>query len=188
MREENKPYDNAYKYLFKNKTIFHQILHSFVHEDFIRDIKVDDLDLFNASFVSDEFSNREADLIYKINFNDRECFIYILIEFQSAPDKSIPVRMFLYIMMLYDLIYKNSKAGKLPNVFPLLLYNGQKDWNVPLNLKDLIDENIPEKYIPNFEYYLISEKDVSDETLFELNNLISAIFYLEKQNDREKLP
>ena len=187
MSGENKPHDNAYKFLFKNKRIFHQLLHSFVYEDFVKEIAVNDLELVDKSFVSEEFLNRESDLIYKVNFRDKEYFIYILIEFQSKPDKSIPVRMFSYIMLLYDLIYKQSQAGKLPNVFPLILYNGKHDWNVPKNISRLIDKNIPERYIPNFEYYLISEKDVPDEILLELSNLVAGVIYLEKQDDEKKL-
>jgi predicted transposase/invertase (TIGR01784 family) len=187
MSEENRPHDNAYKYLFKNKRIFHQLLHSFVYEDFVKEIRVDDLELVDKSFVSEEFIHRESDLIYKVKFRDKEYFIYILIEFQSKPDKSIPVRMFSYIMLLYDLIYKNSKRGKLPNVFPLILYNGKHNWNVPKNISGLIDKNIPERYIPQFEYYLISEKDVPDNVLLELSNLVAAVVYLEKQDDEKKL-
>ncbi len=145
------------------------------------------MELFNAYFISGEFQNRESDLIYIVKFRDKEYFIYILIEFQSSPDKSIPVRMFSYIMLLYDLIYKNSQRGKLPNVFPILLYNGKHDWNVPINISGLIDKNIPIKYIPQFEYYLISEKDVPDQVFLELNNLIAAVVYLEKQNDENKI-
>ncbi len=83
-----------------------------------------------------------------------------MLEFQSKPDKSIPIRLFLYIMSLYDLIYRNSQKGQLPNIFPIILYNGNDDWNIPTNIKDLIEQNIPAKYIPNYEYYLLSEKDV----------------------------
>jgi len=103
-------------------------------------------------------------------------------------DKSIPVRLLSYIMLLYDVIYKESKAGLLSNIFPILLYNGKDDWNIPLNVNELIDKNIPAKYIPSFEYYLIVEKDIPNEVLDELSNLVAAVVYLEKQNDVKKLP
>lgn len=51
-----------------------------------------------------------------------------------------------------------------------------------------IDKNIPTKYIPSFEYYLIVEKDIPDDVLDKLSNLVAAVVYLEKQNDVKKLP
>jgi len=46
---------------------------------------------------------------------------------------------------------------------------------IPSNIKNLIDQQIPEKYIPAFEYYKIIEKDIPDETLLKLQNLVSII-------------
>ena len=182
-----KPHDSAYKYLFKNKRIFLQLLKSFVEEDFIECIELDSLELIDKSMISDDLLDRESDLIYKINYDDKEYFIYILIEFQSTVDKTIPVRMFGYILMLYDLIYKNSRKGLLPNVFPIMLYNGKEDWDIPLNLNELIEKNIPTKYIPSFEYYPLIEKDIPDENLERLHNLVAAVVYLEKQNDETRI-
>jgi predicted transposase/invertase (TIGR01784 family) len=186
-KSKGKPHDSAYKYLFKSKHIFLQLLKSFVYEDFIKEIEPEHLTLFDKSFISEELLDRESDLIYKINYKDKSYFIYILPEFQSTVDKSIPVRLLSYIMLLYDLIYKESKAGLLSNIFPILLYNGKDDWNIPLNVNALIDRNIPDKYIPSFEYYLIVEKDIPDAVLDKLSNLVAAVVYMEKQNDAQKM-
>ncbi len=186
MKEKN-PHDSAYKYLFKNKHIFLQLLKSFVHEDFIHEIELEHLELYDKSFVSQELIDRESDLIYKISYREKQYFIYILLEFQSTVDKTIPVRMLTYIMLLYESIYKESQAGRLANIFPILLYNGKEDWNIPLNVNELIEKNIPAKYIPSFEYYLIVEKDIPDEVLDKLSNLVAAVVYLEKQNEVKNL-
>jgi len=180
-------HDSAYKYLFKNKKIFFQLLQSFVNEDFIKEIKIENIELVDKSFISDEFLQREADLIYQIKFKDREIYIYILLEFQSKVDKTIPIRLLVYISQLYDLLYKNSQKGRLPNIFPIVLYNGVDNWTIPTNIKDLIDSNIPERYIPKMEYYLIVEKDIPYEVLERLHNLVAAVVYLEKQKAEEKV-
>ena len=39
--EPAHPHDSAYKYLFKNKRIFLQLLQSFVPEDFVQNLSVD---------------------------------------------------------------------------------------------------------------------------------------------------
>ncbi|MCK5736705.1 MAG: Rpn family recombination-promoting nuclease/putative transposase [Spirochaetaceae bacterium] len=182
---DRKPYDAAYKYLFSNPRIACQLLHSFVDIPLVKDIHPEDLELVEKSFVSDDLQRREADVIFKVNHGGKSAYIYILMEFQSSPDKAIPVRMLNYITMFYDFLFRQSKAGKLPAVLPLLIYNGSRDWNVPFRLEELIEPYLPKRYIPHFEYYPIIEKNYSDETLFEINNLVSAIMLVE--NSRYKV-
>jgi len=127
-------FDNAYKFIFSNKRIFLQLIKSFVTEEFVKDITLDDIEFVSKSFVTEEFLARESDLIYKIRLKNTEVYIYILLEFQSTVDKSIPVRMLLYIIQFYDLLLRNSQKGLLPAIFPILLYNGQDNWIAILNL------------------------------------------------------
>ncbi len=184
---KRKPYDEAYKYLFSSPRITCQLLHSFVDIPLVKNIRPEDLTLVDKSFVSRRLKRREADIIYQVKNQGKETYIYILMEFQSSPDKAIPVRMLNYITMFYDSLLKKSKAGKLPPVLPLLIYNGRQDWNVPFRLEELIEPYLPRRYIPHFEYYPIIEKNYSDETLFEINNLVSAIMIMENSRDEEIL-
>ena len=46
-----------------------------------------------------------------------------------------------------------------------------------------IETNIPDRYIPKFEYYKIIEKDIPDVVLLNIHNLASAIILLEKNRD-----
>jgi predicted transposase/invertase (TIGR01784 family) len=187
MAERRKDYDSAYKYLFSNKRIFHQFLTQFIDESFTRKIRLEDIEQVDRSFVSDEFLQRESDIIYKVKLEGREVYIYVLLEFQSTVDKSIPVRMLLYILQLYDQLYRNSRKGKLPAVFPILLYNGSEKWTVGRDLARLIEQSIPGKYIPSFHYYAVIEREVPDRVLKRVKGLVSAIIYLEKQGDEAAL-
>ena len=180
-------YDEAYKYLFSSPRITCQLLQSFVDIPQVRDIRPEDLELVDKSFISPELKRREADLLYKVNKGGRNAYIYILMEFQSSPDKAMPVRMLNYITMFYDYLFKNGKIEKLPPVLPLLIYNGTRNWDVPFKLEELIEPWLPGRYIPRFEYYPIIEKDYSDETLFEINNLVSAIMIMENSRNEEVL-
>ena len=100
----------------------------------------DDLYPVDKSFISEEFTKRESDLIYRVKRGDREVYIYILIEFQSTPDKTIAARTLSYIMRLYETILQTSRAGKLPAIFPIVLYNGEDEWSAPDNIADLIEQ------------------------------------------------
>ncbi|WP_041401175.1 Rpn family recombination-promoting nuclease/putative transposase [Salinispira pacifica] len=180
---ERKPWDSAYKFLFSSKQVFHQFLTRFVEEDFVQGLAVDDVELVDKSFVSEELLDRESDIIYKVTLPGREVYVYVLLEFQSTPDKTIPVRMLLYILQLYDQLFRSSTKGLLPAVFPVLLYNGSLPWTVPFNISELIAPEIPQKYIPSFAYYPIIERDIPPEKLERIKGLVAAIIYLEQQED-----
>jgi len=115
----------------------------------------------DKSFVSDEFLKRESDIIYRVKMQEKDIYIYVLVEFQSTVDKTIPVRMLLYILQLYDQLIRSSQKGKLPAIFPILLYNGSKEWTIPYNIQGLIESSIPAKYIPSFQYYPVIENRIS---------------------------
>ncbi len=187
MKTEKKEYDSAYKYLFSNKRVFHQFLTRFIHEDFARKILLEDIELVDKTFVSDEFIQRESDIIYKVKTQHKDVYIYVLVEFQSTVDKTIPVRMLLYILQLYDQLFRNSQKGKLPAIFPVLLYNGSKEWIIPNDIQNLIERTIPSRYIPSFEYYPVIENKISDRVLKRIKGTVAAIIYLEKQKDEELL-
>ncbi|MFH2113751.1 MAG: Rpn family recombination-promoting nuclease/putative transposase [Spirochaetota bacterium] len=110
-----------------------------------------------------------------------------MLENQSTPDKTILLRSFLYILSLYDTLWRQSSNGLLPNVLPVILYNGQDDWYLPSNLRGLIESRLPERWIPSFECFVIVEKDVPKKTLNRLHNLVAAVILLERQQDEEGL-
>ena len=113
-------YDSAYKALFSNPSIFAQMVKGFVEEDFVQELKTEHFKkLENRSFISPEFLEREADLIYHVALDERDIYFYILMEFQSTPDKRMPVRLFSYLMLFYEQMIKHSQKGMLPAVFPL---------------------------------------------------------------------
>ena len=72
----------------------------------------------DKSFVSDHYKETESDLIYKIQCQDREVYIYILLEFQSTVDEFMALRVLNYITNFYmDFVANIRDVKKLPAVF-----------------------------------------------------------------------
>jgi len=154
-------------------------------EPWVKDLDYDTLERLDKSFVTEEFINRESDIIYKINFKGEEIFIYLLIEFQSSVDRFMALRILRYITEFYDYLVYSKKFKKLPPVFPVLLYNGEKKWKAPVEFSNLVDKTIPDVYIPTFRYYKIAENEFSKEDLLGIKNILSAVFYLENSDISE---
>ena len=133
-------HDSGYKKLFSNRTIFRQLLETFVNQEWVHSLDFDKCEPLDKSFISEHYKETESDLIYKIQFHDREVYIYILIEFQSTVDPFMALRVLNYITNFYmDFLVNNKSVKKLPAVFPIVLYNGEARWTAPVNLSELIE-------------------------------------------------
>jgi len=178
-------HDSGYKKLFSSPELVKQLLISFVSEEWVHKIEYNTLERIDKSFISDEFAERESDLIYKAKFEGKDLYIFLLLEFQSTVDRFMALRMLRYIAELYEFLIKNQKLKKLPAVFPLMLYNGEKKWTAPEELNNLIENSIPKHYIPDFRYYKIAENEFSKDFLKSLNNAVAALFYTENCSGEE---
>jgi len=65
-----------------------------------------------------------------------------------------------------------------------MLYNGDRDWNAPLNVSDLIqDADLLGKYALNCEYFKIVEHEYGKEQLLSIRNIVSTLFLTETHYD-----
>ena len=157
-----------------------ELLESFVNQDFVKDLDFSSLKWLEKSFITDQFQEREADLICSVDFRDSPLFIYLLLEFQSTVDHFMSLRFLRYICEFYQyLVEKQQVRKQLPAVFPVLLYNGDAKWTAATNIADLISPSLPGCFIPSFEYCKVIENEFSDEVLLQIRNAVSAVFLVE---------
>ena len=188
---KDKFHDRGYKLLFSHPQMIEELLKSFVKEDFVKKIDYSALKPVKTAFVSSTFRGRENDVIWEINISGKKTYLYIFIDFQSTVDTFMSLRFLTYIGLFYEYLLKKEKKQKkikkLPSVFPILLYNGKKKWTAPLNIVDLIDISLSSlrPYVPHFKYYKIAENEFSEESLKEINNLVSGLFLIEQGNIKE---
>ncbi len=183
-------HDKLYKKLFSNPKLVEELLTSFVNEDFVKKLDFSTLVQLDKSFVTDEFIEKESDIFYKINYQNEEIYLFLLIEFQSTVDKFMALRILRYELEFYDFyiksqIEKKQSIDKLPPLFPILLYNGNDTWTAPTNIKDLIKSDIPAQYIPDFSYFKVIENTFSREHLLNIKNALSAVFFVENSNPED---
>jgi len=71
-------HDSGYKKLFSSPELVRQLLTSFVHEDWVSRIDYSTLQRIDKSFITDQFADRESDLIYKADFKGKDLYIFII--------------------------------------------------------------------------------------------------------------
>ena len=139
----------------------------------------ENIEMVDKSYITKEGRKYESDLIYKVSIQPQhEAYFYILMEFQSRPDKWMALRILNYIVQFYENL---PKENLLPAVFPIVLYNGDRKWNAKTEISHCIENKwVPEKYIPKMSYYLIDISKIQNMS----DNLVASVVYAEQAQRR----
>jgi len=177
-------HDIGYKHLFAHPELVRELVSEFTALTWIGALDISAFERVNPSYVSERFSERQDDLVWRVRCGDDWLYIYILLEFQSRVEPWMALRMQVYIGLLYqDLIKRHevSPASLLPPVLPLVFYNGDAPWSAGLNLADLIMSAPPglAKFQAHQRYCLVDQQRLDRAGLADKSGLLAMIFRLE---------
>ena len=137
-----KIHDSGYKKLFSNRTIFQQLVETFITETWVKELDFANCETLDKSFVADHYKETESDLIYKLKLRGKTIYIYVLLEFQSKVDRFMALRVLYYILSFYmDYRMNHRRIKKLPAVFPIVLYNGKAKWTASSDIQEMIESD-----------------------------------------------
>ena len=177
-------HDTGYKQLFAHPELVRDLLAGFTPFNCFHDVDVRAFERVNASYVSERNSQRHDDMVWRVRLDDEWLYVYLLLEFQSANDRWMALRMQVYLGLLYqDLIkqYRLPAQGILPPVLPLVFYNGATPWTACAELADLV-MSAPDGldiFQARQRYQLIDQHAFDPAMLAKQKNLVAALFVLE---------
>jgi predicted transposase YdaD len=140
-------------------------------------------------YVTPLFDERIEDMVWSVEMDyegaRQPLYLYLLMEFQSRVDPTMPLRFMHYVAGFYSTLIKNdklSKSGPYPPVFPLVIYNGQHRWTAKTNIAEQIEAVPPflKIYQPSLNYFLVDEGRYTDEQLEQIANPVSSIIRFEQ--------
>ena len=177
----NQKHDKIFKEMLSDKKSTVDFINSFLHLNLVED----DIEKYEKEFRTSEFSNVEADVVYKIKNKN----VFILIEHQSSVDYKMSYRIMRYkyaiIESVIDKKRLKEKSYRIPMVIPVVLYTGKRKW------KRLLINDIEEKvegYAENWlGYTLIDVNEFSKEELLADNLIITKAMLIEKSKNKEEL-
>ena len=122
-----------------------------------------------------------------------DTYLMLLLEFQSTPDRWMALRALVYVGLLWQHLVREKQLppdGRLPPVLPVVVYNGDPRWAMPLALRELV--GLPEdtplwRYQPQMRYHLVDEGAFSDDDLAARDTLAALLFRLEASPDPERV-
>lgn len=182
--EINQKHDKMYRTILSNKKDVAYIINEALNLAKKTKVTPGELEKYKSSFVTNQFKNREADIVYKI----KNANIFFLIEHQSKPDYSIPYRIEEYKLEIMksaiDLKKARTQQYEMPVVIPIVIYTGKAKWNVRKYLEQIKDNRFKEVNL--LQYNLIDINKYSNKRLEESDNFIDKIFLLEKAKNADE--
>ncbi len=101
---------------------------AFIPDDWLHGLYYSTLEKVPGSYISEDFKQREDDIVWLVKVGGDWVYLYLLLEFQSSVDKYMALRMMVYIGLLYQNLIKRKEVladGRLPPILPIVLYNQQ---------------------------------------------------------------
>lgn len=168
MSEIKSPHDSFCKEIMSRPEVAVDFMYNYLPPDVVASLDINALELVKDSFIDADLREHFSDLLYRAPLRDGgEAFIYVLFEHKSRPDEWVAFQLLRYEMMIWEPIARRRR-GKLPPIFPIVLYHGQEPWNAPRDFVGLIADapGMPGllKRQPRLEYYLCDlSKYTADE-------------------------
>lgn len=134
-------HDSLFRELFAHPESMRELLTSFFPQDWTAQLDLASLERVNGSYVAGDGAQRHSDMVWRILLAGRWLYLYLLLEFQSAPDPWMALRMRVYSGLLHqDLIKRHElpASGRLPPILPMVLYTGQKPWRAARCMNELV--------------------------------------------------
>ena len=187
-------HDSVYHKLFGHPGMVAQLLRDFVAEPWLDGLDLDGMERLNAKFHSDTGERREGDMIWRIpRRGGGDTYLVLLLEFQSTPDRWMALRALVYVGLLWQHLVREKHLppdGRLPPVMPVVVYNGDPRWAMPLALRELVGLPVDTplwRYQPDMRYHLVDEGAFSDDDLAARDTLAALLFRLEASPDPERV-
>jgi hypothetical protein len=182
-------HDHSYKLLFSHARMVRDLL-DLVGGEWLAAVDLATLERASDAYVTDDLRARADDIVWRVRGGGH--YVYLLLEFQSSVEPFMAVRVLTYVGLLYQDMIKAktvSPSGSLPNVLPVVIYNGEPRWCASNDVASLLYESPSglEQYRPALRYLLIDEGAYDDTHLAREDNLVAMLFRLENCFQRDEV-
>jgi len=192
----HKAKDNSVKSILAEPELFAEFLRNFIPIDILKDVAPTSIEDISERLISLVSEQKDGDTIKRINLNDgKSLFVIAIVEHESKVNFRAPFKMLLYIALILndyekevnkDTKITHAKDFKYPPILPIIFYDGESEWTAETNFLNRTEmSEIFEKYIPKFEYELVSLKDYSFADLADFGDTLSLFMMVDKLKTAE---
>ena len=162
-------HDNFFRESFSNPVLVAELLRLYLPVPLVEALDLDHLQLEKDTFVDEELRKHLSDLLCLVPLKaGGHVFIYFLVEHKSWPDRFVALQLLRYMVRIWEQMPK-TRGAKLPVIFPLVFYHGQRPWRVERRFSALFDQaawQLARDFVPDYLYFLL---DVSPNSETPIN-------------------
>jgi Putative transposase, YhgA-like len=167
----HNPHDRFFKQIFSRLETAREFLRTHLPPRVVTFSKWDTLKLRPGSFVDERLAAYSSDLLYSVELEGAPLLLYCLFEHRSTVDPTMPFRLLLYMVRIWEDWLKQAEPGrKPPCIIPIVLHQGAEVWSVSTHFLDWLE--VPEAlkgdmgpFQPDFEHVLVDLSRMSVEQM-----------------------
>ena len=179
----NNEHDKVFRKILSDKIE----VTKFLNEQLKTNLKPEDIEQYNSSYINTLMQNEEADVVYKLKSKNE----FFLIEHQSKVDYRMPFRILKYEMAIIESTIDEKECKKKDYLYPrvnaIVLYTGKQKWNVAQTFNETQVSSILEKDIEFAKYILVDINNYTEEKLLEAPSFMTKALLIEKAKDNEQI-
>lgn len=163
-------HDKLFKETFGSVEIARDFMNGYLPTSIRGIVDLNTLQAQKDSFINQELQEMFSDLLFKVDINNKEGYIYFLFEHKSYKDKLVIFQLLRYMVEIWESKIKKENNNELPIIIPLVIYHDKGQWNIETKLSKMIPgyNDLPKDvkgYIPDYEYLVYDLTKYRDEDI-----------------------
>ncbi|UJL45861.1 Rpn family recombination-promoting nuclease/putative transposase [Virgibacillus sp. NKC19-16] len=163
------PHDKFFKETFGKVEVAKDFLNNYLPERIMNVINLNTIEPQKDSFINEELQEGFSDMLFQVDINQEEGYIYFLFEHKSYNSKDIALQLLKYMLEIWNVKVKKEQNA-LPVIIPLVIYHGSETWNSKGSLAGMIKGYIGlpqylQRFIPEYEYLLYDLSEYTNEEI-----------------------
>ncbi|UKK43041.1 Rpn family recombination-promoting nuclease/putative transposase [Klebsiella quasipneumoniae] len=166
-RTTHSPYDAVFKHLLSHRATARDFLDIHLPEHLRELCNLQTLQLESGSFIDEDLRASHSDILYSLQTQAGDGYIYLLIEHQSSADRHMAFRLMRYAIAAMQR-HLDKGHTQLPLVIPLLFYHGQvSPWPYPMCWLEGFAHPQTARQVYNQDFHLIDITVLPDDTIMQ---------------------
>ena len=187
-KNNKNSHDVFVKKAMSDKNVAKEFFEANLPQDILSQVDLSTLKQEKENYFDNTLGNGIVDLIYSVNFGLDKGYLIALVEHQSTQDYKMPLRIMKYVLRICDDYLKKNKGGKIPLIYPILFYSGQKKYTAPLSLYSLFANSERAKEFLTKPIQLVESSNFQKDDIRGRNYAGLMMYFMSKIRERDIFP
>ena len=189
------PHNNLFTFTLSHIPAARSLIETRFPVAVVEQLDLDSIVIENGSFIDPSLTEKFSDVLLSVKtklspdgFSQR-ILVYFLFEHKSEPDPLTVLQLLSYVIRIWE---REVREGRpLSPILPLVIYHGDRPWNVAMSIDELIDcpDSIREYLVkftcPIFDLTRTSDESISGDPF--LQSMLQLLKYGKKNELVERL-